>query len=124
LPAELLYVSYSAVQFSVYRKITEQLDADSDWGKPTKAFVSGALGATVATISTYPLDLLRTRFASQRLQKRVCIGFLHRLIDEGLRIIGTISASDFSVRGPSRVLQGSKHSNCANYTLHVTSPST
>ena len=63
-----MYITYSAIQFSTYRYITKTL-------KPLRlpsqveAFTSGAVAGGIATILTYPLDLLRTRFAAQGTEK-------------------------------------------------------
>jgi len=70
IPAEGLYLSYGAVQFLAYRSASQALDTLSeDQGiyipGTAKSFVSGALAGTAATTATYPLDLLRTRFAAQ-----------------------------------------------------------
>lgn len=70
IPAEGLYLSYGAVQFSAYRttnQVIEALVEDGDIHVPgaAKSFVSGAVAGTAATTATYPLDLLRTRFAAQ-----------------------------------------------------------
>ena len=68
IPAEALYVSYTGIQFLAYRSANLALTYD---GLPyhlppvANSFVAGAIGGTVATTSTYPLDLLRTRFAAQ-----------------------------------------------------------
>jgi len=66
IPAELLYVCYGGVQFTCYRGITE-LQAQLPRRLPPSAesFVSGAGAGAAATAVTYPLDLLRTRFAAQ-----------------------------------------------------------
>ncbi|BCS30081.1 thiamine transporter TPC1 [Aspergillus puulaauensis] len=67
IPAELMYVCYGAIQFTTYRTTTQllsQLDPHR-LPQPVESFISGALGGGVATASTYPLDLLRTRFAAQ-----------------------------------------------------------
>ncbi|KAL2817441.1 mitochondrial carrier domain-containing protein [Aspergillus cavernicola] len=67
VPAELMYVCYGAIQFSTYRSTTQllsQLDSHR-LPQPLESFVAGALAGGVATASTYPLDLLRTRFAAQ-----------------------------------------------------------
>ncbi|KAK4507982.1 hypothetical protein PRZ48_001717 [Zasmidium cellare] len=70
IPAEGLYLSYGAVQFLAYRSTTQVLDKlceQRDWTIPgtAKSFISGAVAGTAATTATYPLDLLRTRFAAQ-----------------------------------------------------------
>ena len=64
ISAELLYVTYGAVQFSAYRLVTQTLEPlQLPYGAET--FLSGALAGASATAVTYPLDLLRTRFAAQ-----------------------------------------------------------
>ena len=68
IPAELMYVSYSAIQFTTYRSVTSGLRiAFGDRRLPAAAesFIAGASAGAVATTATYPLDLLRTRFAAQ-----------------------------------------------------------
>jgi solute carrier family 25 thiamine pyrophosphate transporter 19 len=60
--AELLYLSYSSIQFLTYTSIPALLPAR--WPKEAKTFVSGSLAGAVATSTTYPFDLLRTRFAA------------------------------------------------------------
>ena len=72
IPAEGLYLSYGALQFLTYRTINIALDNDELPYKPnapTRSFISGAFAGTVATTATYPLDLLRTRFAAQGTDK-------------------------------------------------------
>ncbi|KXT00726.1 hypothetical protein AC578_8266 [Pseudocercospora eumusae] len=70
IPAECLYLSYGAVQFLAYRSTTQALDKISEDGRyklpgSAKSFIGGAVAGTAATTLTYPLDLLRTRFAAQ-----------------------------------------------------------
>ncbi|KAI5861767.1 mitochondrial thiamine pyrophosphate carrier 1 [Durotheca rogersii] len=77
IPAELLYVAYSAVQFTAYRSTTLFLhhiqDVANGSDVPSRrplphaveSFISGATAGAAATAATYPLDLLRTRFAAQ-----------------------------------------------------------
>ena len=75
VPAELLYMSYGAVQFLAYREATVLLKT-----LPVKipdsvtSFVAGAAAGGAATITTYPLDLLRTRFAAQAVCRKVVRG--------------------------------------------------
>lgn len=52
------------MQFSVYRAIT-QLIHPLNLPNEADAFISGAVAGASATTFTYPLDLLRTRFAAQ-----------------------------------------------------------
>lgn len=62
-----MYVAYSGVQFSTYRSTTLFLRTAFPDRLPDKAesFIAGALSGAAATGTTYPLDLLRTRFAAQ-----------------------------------------------------------
>lgn len=68
VPAQLLYIAYGSIQFSAYRFITQLLEP---WSLPSplESFSSGALSGAAATTLTYPLDLLRTRFAAQATDK-------------------------------------------------------
>lgn len=62
MPAVLLYGAYGAVQFRVFSML------QSVEGVPS--MVSGLCAGAVATMATYPLDLLRTRLAGQGVPKR------------------------------------------------------
>jgi solute carrier family 25 (mitochondrial thiamine pyrophosphate transporter), member 19 len=63
VPATYLWVGYTAVQFSMYARLSESLDRVLQ-NKPTTAFCSGALAGIVATLVTYPFDICRTNFAA------------------------------------------------------------
>ncbi|KAH7086746.1 mitochondrial carrier domain-containing protein [Paraphoma chrysanthemicola] len=68
IPAELLYLTYGGVQFSAYTSFSHLLETIPEpYTLPNAAasFVSGAAAGAAATTVTYPLDLLRTRFAAQ-----------------------------------------------------------
>ncbi|KAJ9669177.1 mitochondrial thiamine pyrophosphate transporter [Coniosporium apollinis] len=78
IPAELLYLAYGSVQFSTYRLTSRYLSTlplfrragphprtQKETRDAAISFVAGAFAGTVATTATYPLDLLRTRFAAQ-----------------------------------------------------------
>ncbi|KAG2220159.1 hypothetical protein INT45_013857 [Circinella minor] len=68
LAAEYLYLLYNAVEFCAYREIElfiEKLDSQNQIPAAAKTFTSGMLAGSAATSITYPLDLLRTRFAMQ-----------------------------------------------------------
>ncbi|KAK3394675.1 mitochondrial carrier domain-containing protein [Podospora didyma] len=68
VPAELLYICYSAVQFTTYRSATlliHQTVGENRLPHVTESFIAGAASGAAATAATYPLDLLRTRFAAQ-----------------------------------------------------------
>ncbi|KAF2480513.1 mitochondrial carrier domain-containing protein [Neohortaea acidophila] len=70
IPAEGLYLSYGAAQFLAYRSTSQAIEDFTEsrgYRVPgaIKSFTSGAAAGLVATTVTYPLDLLRTRFAAQ-----------------------------------------------------------
>ncbi|KAF2099662.1 mitochondrial thiamine pyrophosphate carrier 1 [Rhizodiscina lignyota] len=78
VPAELLYLTYGAIQFLTYTSTTRALNSihapnslsTTPNPKPLLPqtlinFLAGATAGTLATSATYPLDLLRTRFAAQ-----------------------------------------------------------
>ena len=70
IPAEGLYLSYGAIQFLAYRSTSQLIGTFADSHEinlpgAAKSFVAGAAAGTAATTATYPLDLLRTRFAAQ-----------------------------------------------------------
>lgn len=62
----MMYICYGAIQFTAYRTTT-QLLSQLPYRLPPSAesFISGATAGGFATAATYPLDLLRTRFAAQ-----------------------------------------------------------
>lgn len=87
IPAEGLYLSYGAAQFLAYRSATQALDTlaqgpDGESRLPgtAKSFIAGAVAGTAATTATYPLDLLRTRFAAQGTE-RVYAGLIASVRD-------------------------------------------
>ena len=72
IPAELMYVTYGAIQFTTYRSMTLALQTafgDKRLPAAAESFIAGASAGAVATTATYPLDLLRTRFAAQGTEK-------------------------------------------------------
>lgn len=72
MPAEYLYLSYSAVEFWAYKEleqIIEKVDAKRTLPHTLKTFGCGMIAGCAATAATYPFDLLRTRFAVQAPQK-------------------------------------------------------
>lgn len=74
IPAEGLYLSYGAAQFLTYRSTNQVLDMLAEDGNleipvVVKSFIAGAVSGMTATTATYPLDLLRTRFAAQGTDK-------------------------------------------------------
>lgn len=89
IPAELLYVCYGGCQFVAYRSVSQLLSTlPVRLPNAAESFISGATAGAAATAATYPLDLLRTRFAAQG-RDRIYEGILGSLRDirkyEGLR---------------------------------------
>lgn len=67
IPAQLLSISYGAVQFASFEFLTEVIHKTTSYDSRTPGvhFVSGGLAACSATVFCQPLDTLRTRFAAQ-----------------------------------------------------------
>lgn len=81
IPAELLYVCYGGTQFVAYRAVSQLLSQSPvRLHSSAESFLSGAAAGVAATTVTYPLDLLRTRFAAQGTEK-IYAGLLAALRD-------------------------------------------
>lgn len=67
IPAQLLSVSYGAVQFVSFETLTKTIHTSTslDARAPAVHFLCGGLAACSATLTVQPLDTLRTRFAAQ-----------------------------------------------------------
>ncbi|XP_020086126.1 mitochondrial thiamine pyrophosphate carrier-like isoform X1 [Ananas comosus] len=70
VPALLMYMPYTAIQFTVLHKLKtfaagSSRSEDHLQLSPYLSYVSGALAGCAATIGSYPFDLLRTILASQ-----------------------------------------------------------
>ncbi|CAI0466797.1 unnamed protein product [Linum tenue] len=70
VPALLMVMPYTAIQFAVLHKIKSfaagsSKTADHIHLSPYLSYVSGALAGCAATVGSYPFDLLRTILASQ-----------------------------------------------------------
>ncbi|XP_072260027.1 mitochondrial thiamine pyrophosphate carrier [Pyxicephalus adspersus] len=67
VPAQLLSISYGAVQFVSFEVLTEVFHTSTslDTRAPVVHFLCGGLAACSATLTVQPLDTLRTRFAAQ-----------------------------------------------------------
>lgn len=81
IPAEAMYVAYGGIQFTAYRTFTQAQALLPQRPPPSvESFISGAVAGAFATTATYPLDLLRTRFAAQG-QERIYAGLWHSVRD-------------------------------------------
>ncbi|KAF1996812.1 mitochondrial carrier [Amniculicola lignicola CBS 123094] len=81
IPAEAMYLAYGSFQFSAYKYSCHLLDSlPPPYTLPSSAvsFISGAAAGACATTATYPLDLLRTRFAAQG-RERVYTSIVHSI---------------------------------------------
>ncbi|KAL5228147.1 hypothetical protein ABZP36_016412 [Zizania latifolia] len=70
VPALLMYMPYTAIQFSVLHKLKTFASGSSRTEdhlhlSPYLSYVSGAIAGCAATVGSYPFDLLRTILASQ-----------------------------------------------------------
>ncbi|KAJ2793017.1 mitochondrial thiamine pyrophosphate transporter, partial [Coemansia helicoidea] len=71
LAAEYLYLTYGGAQFVAFGAAQAALARVPGMPRRARSFVGGAAAGAAATALTYPLDLLRTRFAAQDLARRV-----------------------------------------------------
>ncbi|KAL1866915.1 hypothetical protein VTK73DRAFT_4462 [Phialemonium thermophilum] len=92
VPAELMYICYAGVEFTTYRSTTLLLHSAFGEGSlphGVESFAAGAAAGAAATVATYPLDLLRTRFAAQGNEDRVYPSLRRAVLtirrDEGLK---------------------------------------
>ncbi|KAK9368415.1 mitochondrial carrier domain-containing protein [Lipomyces kononenkoae] len=90
VPAELLYLLYGSIQFTTFHQSNVLINEyASEYMLPgLQQFITGAVSGAAATIATYPLDLLRTRFAvqgnnSQRVYRSLRHSILQIYADEG-----------------------------------------
>ncbi|XP_021491284.1 mitochondrial thiamine pyrophosphate carrier isoform X1 [Meriones unguiculatus] len=67
VPAQILSISYGAVQFLAFEELTE-LFHKANWYEShqfSAHFICGGLSAGTATLTVHPVDVLRTRLAAQ-----------------------------------------------------------
>lgn len=85
-PALLMVAPYASIQLAAFYQL--ERTASATVPKPYMALTLGAISAALATVCTYPLDLLRTRLAAQP-EPKMYLNLPHavRTIvrDEGLR---------------------------------------
>lgn len=55
---------FTAIQFTVFDQVRKRLDG----GDYSKDFISGSIGGVVATLATYPLDMIKTRMTTNKLR--------------------------------------------------------
>lgn len=86
--AGYLYMTYSVAQFYAYYHMDTFMEQTVPLAPSLKPFVSGMVAGSFAAATTYPFDLLRTRFAIQG-TKKVYNSLFHAVVDiyekEGIR---------------------------------------
>lgn len=84
VPAQLLSVSFGAVQFSAYESLTQSCqETDLQFYSNNKHwlnFSNGAVAASLATIISYPFDTVRTRLIAEQKTSKVYKGFIDALL--------------------------------------------
>lgn len=81
-------MAYGSLQFTTYRSVSAILSSSTPLPSSATTFAAGAIAGAAATTLTYPLDLLRTRFAAQGTNKiytSLLGSFLHIAREEGAR---------------------------------------
>ncbi|KAI5718019.1 hypothetical protein M8J77_014965 [Diaphorina citri] len=79
VPAQSLSITYGCVQFATFELMSQYISA----GSPTiltlvsSDFLCGILGSTVATVVSFPFDVIRTRLVAQGNQSKMYSGTLN-----------------------------------------------
>ncbi|KAL7299801.1 hypothetical protein TKK_0007545 [Trichogramma kaykai] len=79
VPAQLLSVIFGTSQFYVYILVNQYLEQINSLSDKTKTvhFFSGAFAGCFATVTSFPLDTIRTRLIAQSSQNQAYSGTLH-----------------------------------------------
>ncbi|KAH0461171.1 hypothetical protein IEQ34_008746 [Dendrobium chrysotoxum] len=93
VPALLMYMPYTAIQFTVLHKLKTLASGSSKTDdhlrlSPYLSYVSGAVAGCAATVGSYPFDLLRTILASQgepKIYPNMRSAFEHIMQTRGIR---------------------------------------
>lgn len=75
-----LVLPYGAVAFPAYRATKETINKHTKWDKQATSIISGGVSGLCGTFFSYPIDLLRTRFAAQR--QRVVYGNIRHAVKD------------------------------------------
>ena len=89
MTAEVYWFLYSGVQFASYEAVQRLLNSGV-----SSSFASGAISAAVATLFTYPCDLMRTRFVYQgneKVYRHILSGMYSIARSEGVRGLYNVS---------------------------------
>lgn len=89
MTAEVYWFLYSGVQFASYEAVQRLLNSGV-----SSSFASGAISAAVATLFTYPCDLMRTRFVYQgneKVYRHILSGMYSISRSEGVRGLYNVS---------------------------------
>ncbi|XP_073050324.1 mitochondrial thiamine diphosphate carrier 2-like isoform X1 [Primulina eburnea] len=93
VPALLMVMPYTAIQFTVLHKLKTFVSGSSKEedhinSSPYLSYISGSLAGCAATIGSYPFDLLRTILASQgepKVYPNMRSAFVHTIETRGIR---------------------------------------
>ncbi|XP_044736713.1 mitochondrial thiamine pyrophosphate carrier-like [Chrysoperla carnea] len=81
VPAQTLSISFGLLQFSTWEYISKICKNYEDiiLGKEIVSFGAGATSGVVATVCTFPFDVIRTRLVAQTHTDKTYEGFLHAI---------------------------------------------
>nr|CAH7725558.1 unnamed protein product [Callosobruchus chinensis] len=79
IPAQFLSVSYGVVQFWAFEVLSKEAHKQQlpKSLSPVVNFSSGFVAGTLATVVSFPFDVIRTRLVAQSEQIKIYHGFLH-----------------------------------------------
>ena len=77
LPAVLLWMGYTGIQFHVYDACMRSSSTYTSSGSSARSLACGSIAGLAATVFTYPLDIIRTVCAQH--EAGVCLCFSHRV---------------------------------------------
>lgn len=90
IPAQYLSISYGLVQFWFYELATKNIGTQSSF-KLVSDFYCGALAGSLATLISFPFDVVRTRLVAQSEKRKVYKGLFNTVYtlvsQEGFRVL-------------------------------------
>ena len=104
MTAEVYWFLYSGVQFASYEVAQRLLN-----NGVSSSFASGAISAAVATLFTYPCDLMRTRFVyqgNQKIYRHILSGMYTIARNDGVRGLYNVSGDGRSLRSGFSPMSG------------------
>lgn len=86
VPTTMGVAPYVAINFALYEKIRDALDATDGFDSPLWKLGAGAFSSFVGGVLIYPLDLLRKRYQVANMAGGE-LGFQYRLVGHALKLI-------------------------------------